>query len=151
MRLADRPVRHLRAELEKPADTEALYISRIQGELAGGEFAGGVNLGFPGGQLGPYSLDVVLKNADVRTIAGTNQDLRGQLSASLALQGDWSDSSTRRGRGDVLVSGKKMYQIPLLLGLFEVTESPSISFRCAAIPWSWTAAAGLILAASRFV
>jgi hypothetical protein len=122
MRLADRPVRDLKAELEKPADVDALHISRIQGELAGGEFAGGVNLGFPNDQLGAYSLDVVLKNADVRTIAGTSQDLRGQLSASLALQGEWSDASTRRGRGDVLVTGKKMYQIPLLLGLFEVTN-----------------------------
>ena len=85
-------------------------------------FAGSVNLLFPDDKPSSYSLDVVLKNADVRTVAGQNQDIHGQLSASLALEGQWSDESTRRGRGDAMVSGKRMYQIPLLLGLWEVTN-----------------------------
>jgi hypothetical protein len=58
----------------------------------------------------------------MRTVTGQVQDIRGQLSASLALEGEWADISTRRGRGDATVNGKKMFQIPLLLGLWDVTN-----------------------------
>jgi hypothetical protein len=120
--LAGRPVRNLKADLDKPAGEDALRIGQIEGELAGGRFAGSVNLAFPDQRPASYSLDVVLKNADMRTVTGQVQDIRGQLSASLALEGEWADVSTRRGRGDATVSGKKMFQIPLLLGLWDVTN-----------------------------
>ncbi len=120
--LAGRPVRNFQARIDKPPDSPSLRIDQIQGELAGGLLDGTMNLAFPDQRPASYSLDVVLKNADVRTVAGQSQDIQGQLSASLALEGEWSDISTRRGRGDVQVSGQKMYQIPLLLGLWEVTN-----------------------------
>jgi hypothetical protein len=120
--LAGRPVRRLKADLIKPAGTESMRIGNIEGDLAGGQFAGTINLAFPDAGPSTYRMNVVLKNADVRTVGGLGPDIRGQLSASLAMEGDWTDVSTRRGRGDVLVSGKSMVQIPLLLGLFEVTN-----------------------------
>ena len=120
--LAERPLRNLKAQIVKDAGVDALHIRQIQGLLAGGEFAGNVNLNFPDDRPSSYSLDIVLKNADVSTVSGLGQDIRGQLSASLALEGDWNDVATRRGRGDAMVTGRQMYQIPLLLGLFEVTN-----------------------------
>jgi hypothetical protein len=120
--LAGRPVRNLKADLDKPAGDDSLRIDKIEGELAGGRFAGAVNLAFPDKRPSSYSLNVVLKNADMRTVTGQAQDIRGQLSASLALEGEWVDTSTRRGRGDATVSGKNIYQIPLLLGLWDVTN-----------------------------
>jgi len=38
------------------------------------------------------------------------------------LEGNWSDPNSRRGRGDVLVAGKRMYNVPVLLGLLEMTN-----------------------------
>ena len=64
-----------------------------------------------------------MRNADVRQLSGDlSPDLSGELSASLALEGDWSDPRSRRGRGDVAVTGKEMYKIPLVLGLLQVTN-----------------------------
>jgi hypothetical protein len=120
--LAERPVRNLKAQIVKDGGIDTVHIRQIQGQLASGEFAGNVNLNFPDDRPSSYSLDIVLKNADVSTVSGLGQDIRGQLSASLALEGEWADTSTRRGRGDAMVTGRRMYQIPLLLGLFEVTN-----------------------------
>ncbi len=120
--LAGRPVRNLKADLDKPAGEDSLRIDKIDGALGGGRFAGAVNLAFPDKRPASYSLNVELKNADMRTVTGQAQDIRGQLSASLALEGEWDDATTRRGRGDATVSGKDIYQIPLLLGLWDVTN-----------------------------
>jgi hypothetical protein len=68
-------------------------------------------------------MELILRDADIRELSGEmNKDLSGRLSASLDLQGDWSDTRTRRGRGDVSVSGKEMYKIPLILGLLQITN-----------------------------
>jgi hypothetical protein len=131
MDLAGRAIRNLSAEVSKPGGDPSLHLDQINGELAGGRFAGTVTAVLPMGQtsasqstapLPTYALDVVLKNADVGAIAGPGQELRGQLSASLAMEGQWNDVSTRRGRGDVVVTGESLYQIPLLLGLWDVTN-----------------------------
>lgn len=122
LKIAERPVRQLKADLTKEAGADALHIRKIQGELAGGEFAGDVHLHFPEQRPSTFAMDIVLKNADIKTVAGFSKEIRGQMSASLALEGQWADASTRRGRGDVTVTGKQMYEIPLLLGLFEVTN-----------------------------
>ena len=127
--LFGRPVRNLKADLDKPAGDDSLRIDKIEGELAGGRFAGTVNLAFPDQRPSSYSLGIELKNADMRTVTGGTQEIQGQLSASLALQGEWADSSTRQGRGDAMVVGKKIYQIPLLLGLWDVNPKslPALS------------------------
>ena len=133
--LADRPVQHLRAHLEQPAGSDTVKLTDVRGELAGGRLAGRIDLRFPGGATGGsttaptgggYAVAFAVTDADVATIAGSavpaDKPIKGRLSASLDLQGDWSDPSTRRGRGDVLVAGRDMYQIPLVLGLLEVTD-----------------------------
>jgi hypothetical protein len=121
--MADRPVENLRGELLKSAGREALRIAHLQAAVAGGEMGGQIDLSFP--QQGPsqYTLGIVLRNADLQTLTGDGgHDVRGQLSASLSLEGNWSDPTSRRGRGDVTASGKRMYRIPLLLGLMQITN-----------------------------
>jgi hypothetical protein len=124
--LADRPVQDFKATLDLPSGSDVLHISSIHGILAGGELAGQMDLKFPDQAASSYSMDFALKNADLREmakqVAPKGQEIRGQASASLALQGEWADPTTRRGRGDVLIAGKQMYQIPLLLGLLDVTN-----------------------------
>jgi hypothetical protein len=134
--LADRQINHLRAHLEQPAGSDAVHLTDVQAELAGGRVAGRIDLRFPaaapdGATTAPtvgggYAVALAVTDADVATIAGPavpgGKPIHGRLSASLDLQGDWADPASRRGRGDVLVAGRDMYQIPLLLGLMEVTD-----------------------------
>jgi hypothetical protein len=124
--LAERPIKKFAATLTKPVGLDVLRIENIRGNVAGGAIDGHVALTFPDQGASGYELHFAVENADVRDvakqIAPNGQEVRGQVSASLDLQGDWSDIATRRGRGEVKVQGEKMYQIPLLLGLMEVTN-----------------------------
>ena len=120
--MAGRSIEDLGADLSKPAGQPVLNVDHLQGRLAGGEFAGQASLRFPDEGATHYSLNFVLRNADVRDIARANADVRGLLSASVALEGNVGQPGTRRGRGDVQVVGQRMYQIPLMLGLLQVTD-----------------------------
>ncbi|HEY7118795.1 MAG TPA: hypothetical protein VH475_19555 [Tepidisphaeraceae bacterium] len=121
MKLGDREIRNARCELAKPESADALRVGKISAEVAGGALAGQVDLVFPDKGASRFGIGLVLRNADVATLAG-EKDIKGQVTASLAIEGDWGDPNTRRGRGDVSVSGKEMYRIPLLLGLMQVTN-----------------------------
>jgi hypothetical protein len=121
--LADRPLKNLRADLVKPTDQEVMQLARIQAGIAGGELAGQVDLTFPRTGPSQYAVSIALRNANVRELAPqSDHDIRGLLNASLALEGNWSDPASRRGRGDVAASGKEMYRIPVLLGLLQITN-----------------------------
>ena len=120
--MAGRSIQDLAADLTKPVGSPELQVDHLQGRLAGGEFAGQAALRFPDDGPTHYSLNFVLRNADVRDIARANADVQGLLSASVALEGNVGQPATRRGRGDVQVVGQHMYQIPLMLGLLQVTD-----------------------------
>lgn len=126
LNLAGRPVTDFKATLDLPNGSDVLHVGAIRGTITDGEVAGDMDLNFP--EVGPstYSMDFAVKNVDLREMAKQvgpkGQVIRGQMSASLALQGEWANPATRRGRGDVIINGKEMYQIPLLLGLLEVTN-----------------------------
>ena len=137
--LADRPVSHLRARVHQAHGSDTLAVSDVQADLAGGRLAGKVDLRFPTdptasttapttdpASAGGYAVAFAVTDADVATIAGSavpgDKPIAGKLSASLDLQGDWGDPASRNGRGDVLVEGRQLYQIPLVLGLLEVTD-----------------------------
>ncbi len=126
LNIGDRPVKDFKASLDLPNGSNVLHVNSIRGIIGGGELAGNMDLTFPDVGESSYLMNFALKNSDLREIARQvaprGQEVRGQLSASLALQGEWANPATRRGRGDVVVSGKEMYQIPLLLGLLEVTN-----------------------------
>ena len=139
--LADRPITHLRAHFDQPAGSDTVRLTDVRADVAGGQMAGRVDLRFPpdpttpgpsttapttGPSGGGYAVTLALTDADVAALAGSavaaSRPVHGRLSASLDLQGDWADPASRRGRGDVLVAGQDMYQIPLVLGLLEVTD-----------------------------
>ncbi len=121
--MAGRTLHHFGAELIRSEDGSGLRLTKMEAELANGEMAGEVDIAFPNDGPSRYTLDLVVRNADVRELAReTDPSIQGDLTASLSLEGAWGDLSSRRGRGDVLVTGKEMYRIPLILGLLQVTN-----------------------------
>lgn len=121
--LGDRTVRDFRAQLKKVANEDAMMIKEAQAKFAGGELAGQAVWAYP--EKGPsrYATNLVLRSADVAEITGdAAPQMRGQLSASLALEGNFNDPRSRRGRGDVVAQGEEMYRIPVMLGLLQVTN-----------------------------
>jgi hypothetical protein len=121
MKFAGRPAKDFSTELFKPESQDLMRLDKIQGGLAGGEVAGQVDLAFPDNAASRFAIGLVLRNADVTQLTG-EKDIRGQMTASLALEGAWNDPTTRRGRGDVTVAGRDMYHIPLMLGLMQITN-----------------------------
>jgi len=121
--IAGRRADDVHAEFFKPDDQDALRIGKITGHLAGGDIWGHVDLAFPDVGDSRYRMSLTLRNADVRDLSGiTDQNLSGEVSASYDMEGGWTDTKTRRGRGDVVVTGKEMYKIPLVLGLLQITN-----------------------------
>jgi hypothetical protein len=123
LKLAGRDATNFRGRLVTGPGAPTRLLTQMQGNLARGDFVGEVGVVFP--EQGPSSFEIglVLRDADVRELVGEGEkDLSGRLSASLSLEGTWADGASRRGRGDVLVTGKKMYQIPVLLGLLEIAN-----------------------------
>jgi len=122
IKVSDRPMRDFSAELFKPEKQDGLRLEKIQALMAGGEMAGQMDLVWPDNSPSRYALSLVLRNADVQQLTGEKDQIKGQLNASLSMEGAWDDPRTRRGRGDVTVAGKDMYRIPLVLGLLQITN-----------------------------
>jgi hypothetical protein len=120
--LGGRPVRDLHVDLLRAPGRSDLRLDKLRAKVAG-ELAGNVLLTMPDQGANRYSMNLVVRNADVRDLTGeTDKEMRGELTASLSLEGKWDDPAARRGRGDVLVAGKQLYRIPLMLGLLKVTN-----------------------------
>ena len=118
-----RPLRDMKLDLLLPSGGNELQIDKIQARIAGGELGGNAAITFPEQGANRYLMNLILRNADVRALTGeAEQDIRGELTASLALEGAWGDPRARRGRGDVVVAGKQLYRMPLMLGLLQVTN-----------------------------
>lgn len=123
LNIAERPAQRFVATLYKPADKDALKVDRLGCQLLGGELAGQVDMAFPDVGNSRYALALALRNVDVKELAHlTENAVKGQLNASLSLEGEWAVPASRRGRGDVEVSGQEMYKIPLVLGLLQITN-----------------------------
>lgn len=123
--MAGRQVNNFRAKLLKRPDQAGLRLDDIQADVAEGTMAGRVDL--IAGDPGPsrYVMNFSLRNADVVQLtqeADPERKIKGRLSASLSLEGAWGDPVTRRGRGDVAVQGRQIVKLPLLLGLFQITN-----------------------------
>jgi hypothetical protein len=95
----------------------------VEGKFASGDLAGDGQYAFPDNGPSKYDLSLVLRDADVQQITTPyDKELRGRLTASLQLGGTWNDPGSRRGHGDVSVVGQKMYDIPVMLGLMQITN-----------------------------
>ena len=123
LKMAGRVATDFKAEVTKPADRPEMHVSRMQAAIAGGNLAGDMALFFPDESPSRYGLSLVVRDADVKVLAGeTDTNLAGRMTASLAMEGGWNQPLARRGRGDVVVAGKEMYRIPVVLGLLQVTN-----------------------------
>ncbi len=120
----------LKAVLRKSADSPVIRVGDLRGHVAGGTAAGQVDFTLPAGPTDAsarYAAALVVRDADVKTVTGEiapagGTPIDGKLTASLNLEGKWSDPAARRGRGDVLVEGKSLYKIPFLLGLTQIAN-----------------------------
>lgn len=118
LEIASRPATDLTFKITKAAGRDAISLSDISGSIADGSLAGQVNF-----NNDHYTINLVLRDADIPALApDAEHDIHGQLSASLNIEGDWSDPNTRIGRGDVLVTGQQLYKIPILLGISQITN-----------------------------
>jgi hypothetical protein len=123
LKLGGRPIRDLKLDLVRESGSTDLHINQLRARVAGGELGGRAMLSFPDSGVNRYTMNLVVRDADVRELTGeADQEIRGALTASLSLEGKWDDPSARRGRGDVVVAGKQLYHIPLMLGLLQVTN-----------------------------
>jgi hypothetical protein len=121
--LAGRDAANLRATITKAADQDLLRIPKLEVQIADGELAGAFDCVLSDAGPSRYAVTLVLRNADVKQVTGdAAPDIRGRLSASLALEGAFNDPASRRGRGDVSVTGDRLYRIPVLLGLLQITN-----------------------------
>ncbi|MCS7033146.1 MAG: AsmA-like C-terminal region-containing protein, partial [Phycisphaerae bacterium] len=117
------PVEHLTADLQKRSDSPVVSVSDLRCAFAGGDLAGRIDWSWPAEGPARYATSVVLRDADVtRLMSEAGAQIKGQMTASLAVEGAWNDPGSRRGRGDVLVEGDELYRVPLLLGLLQVTN-----------------------------
>jgi len=76
-----------------------------------------------------YRGEILLRDADISQLALTSKTpLTGMLSASLSIEGAVRDSINpdapvrRRGRGDISLTGDKLAQLPLLLGVTQIAS-----------------------------
>jgi hypothetical protein len=130
LKIALRPATDLSATISKPADAATLHISDLRAHVAGGDLAGGMAVTLTDNGVDRYAMRLILNDADVSQLSGVAEGLAsapdpnliGRVSASLDLSGGVGDRGERRGSGSVRVSGDHMYQIPLMLGLLQVTN-----------------------------
>lgn len=123
MTMSGRVLRDFRADFLKPAPRDELRLDKMEAKSCGGVIGGNVLLSFPDDAPSRYALNLAVRNADVAQISQENSaDVKGTLTASLALEGAWGGLSERRGRGDVVVAGRGMVRVPLVLGLMQITN-----------------------------
>jgi hypothetical protein len=123
MQLAGKPASDFSFTIQKNSDDPEIDVAHAQGRFADGDIAGQGDYTFPDNADSKYDVNLVLRDADVQQLtSGPAADIKGRLTASLQLGGSWDDPSSRRGHGDVTVSGDKLYNIPVMLGLMQITN-----------------------------
>jgi hypothetical protein len=121
--LAGHQAANLRFGLAKASDDPMVQISHLEGGFAGGDIAGDGQFNFPDQGPGRYDVSLILRDADVQQLTPTEgKKITGRVTASLEMTGDWDDPSSRRGHGNVSVIGQDLYNIPLIMGLLQITD-----------------------------
>lgn len=122
--ISGRAFRDLRTRISKTPDRDGMLFDAFSGTLADGELSGFAAIAFPPGESTRYGMDLSLLNADVSVLVGKLADtpLSGRMSASLTLQGTVDNPASRRGRGDLSVTGERMARVPVLLGLVQIAN-----------------------------
>ena len=123
LRLAGIPATDFKLTLEKKSDDAQIDISHVEGRFADGDIEGQGDYINPDSSPSRYDVNLVLRDADVRQLtSGAARDIQGRVTASLQIGGTWDDPASRRGHGDVSVVGDRLYSIPVMLGLMQITN-----------------------------
>ncbi len=121
--IAGRDASNFKGDIVKSTDDSMIQISHLEGSLAGGDIAGDMEFNYSDAGPSKYDLRLVLRDADVQALTHpSDKTIQGRVTASLQLGGVTNDPSTRRGHGDVRVYNADMYNIPVVLGLLQVTN-----------------------------
>lgn len=120
------------AKLVADAAAHTITVRDIRAQIGKGDIAGDVTLDRARPSESHWSANFLLRNADVATLtAGSQTKMNGELNASLSLEGGWATGAdagkanaaiTRRGRGDISVTGKQMVNVPMILGVTQVVS-----------------------------
>jgi hypothetical protein len=122
LEISGRPAQNFRADLSKRQGQQVLRLANIQTQMVGGQVAGQIEWETPDSGPARYAMALVLHNADVATLTGDAMpNVHAALSASLAMQGNLDDEGSRRGGGDIAVTGTELYKIPIVMGLLQIT------------------------------
>jgi hypothetical protein len=121
--LAGRSASDVKLTLAKNSDDPEVDVTHVEGKFASGDLAGQGDYVFSDTDPSRYDVNLILRDADVQQLTTPyEKDLKGRLTASLQLGGTWNDPSSRRGHGDISVYGERMYNIPVMLGLMQITN-----------------------------
>ena len=125
---SERPGSGLSGAFNLPPGGRELTIRDVAADVAGGRLGGDATLTFgeTAAEASKFRVGVAVRGADVRKLlgegGGKEADFGGELTARLDLEGVVGQTKKRRGRGEVLVEGKKLYDLPLVLGILQVTN-----------------------------
>ena len=140
LRASNRQIHNLQAELRSGSDHEQLLVPTLRGLCYGGAIGGSGAVRLDDGR---YEFALALNDVDLRqfldaaaesqtddepTASGdssrpTNaKQAEGVLAASLNIEGRWDQPGQRRGRGDVLIHKATLYELPLAMGLLQMTH-----------------------------
>lgn len=159
VRFAERLIEELRMPLRSVPDSAGLIIPELSGRCYGGAIGGSgaanldtgdfhLQLALSGAQLGRFlAAPDVKAAANPAEVAGAAEpaeaakpaeEITGDVSASLSVEGNLAQPAQLRGRGDILVRNGNFGSVPLSMGLLQVThlQLPGATrFRAAAISY----------------
>jgi hypothetical protein len=132
---AGRQLTALHAELRNNRAGEDVLLPVIRGNVCGGELSGtgAVNLADQA-----YQVRLTVNNGELgRFLAGDDEEQpeqredeengkrpapTGTVAADLVIEGRWDSPDDRRARGQILVQDAELYDLPLALGLLNLTH-----------------------------
>lgn len=110
----------LTAKLEKPELKDQIRVRDLRTTIAGGVLGGAATFEWYERAASRYAVDLLVRNASLKEVVSEKTLGEGRLTASLTSEGELSTGGFRRGRGDVSITGEKMYDLPLLVGLSQI-------------------------------
>ncbi len=138
MQVLDRKIRDFKALAHSSPDGKQVVIPVMKGHCAEGTVGGSGRLGLDDKAyqfrlaLSDVSLselvvdrpkkDVQPDQADNQQNMAETKPMKGLVSASLDVQGVWDKPGKLRGRGDVQIREAEMYELPLSLGVLQLTH-----------------------------
>ena len=139
-RIAGLDARDGAATVTTEAAGRRFKLTDVRARLGEGEVAGDLLIDRRARDLTRWSANFLLRNADVSKLAAGAAakpaeggaaavgELRGELNASLSIEGGWGEDGKataavpRRGRGDISISGERMLNVPMVLGVTQIVS-----------------------------